>query len=494
LRDNIFVAKPTYDELAELVVSQALVVTAQAELIARLTAKVVELERQLGSDSWNSSRPPSSDSPFTKKPAKVRSSRKVTGRKPGKQPGDAGVSRSLSDHPDHIINIDPQTCVGCQNRLTATAARTVDRRQIVDVPPAASPVIIEYRWGTKTCLCCGTETTADWTQGADVNTDVLSTPGSPVRIGPRALAMCAYLTCAHYLPIGRATALLETLTGLHLATGFTARARRRAAAKLTDAFLPHMRALLAAAPILHADETTGRAQNALAYVHVACTEYLTLMHVGGRSSQDINDGGVLKTFTGILVRDGYAGYDHLPAVHPWCGAHLIRDLRSISDSDPAGQLWATAMADTLTGAHHAAAAARAAGHDRLDPNVLATLMNHYLGALAKGRTDNLGDHSELGRQANTLIRRFHRYQDMILRYTTDLAVPWTNNQAERDLRPVKIQQRTSGGTWRTLAGLTEFATVHSYLSTATKWGKNKLDALTELFTTGPWLPPALSPS
>jgi hypothetical protein len=70
----------------------------------------------------------------------------------------------------------------------------------------------------------------------------------------------------------------------------------------------------------------------------------------------------------------------------------------------------------------------------------------------------------------------------------------TNNQAERDIRPVKIQQRTSGGSWRTLEGLTEFALVHSYLNTATKWGKDKYQALLELFTTGPWLPPALAPS
>jgi transposase len=343
------------------------------------------------------------------------------------------------------------------------------------------------------------ETTAEWTDLTDVpdtpaHTDVLAGPGSPVRIGPRALAMCAFLTCGHYLPVGRATALLETMTGLHLATGFTARARRRAAKKLMTRFLPHMKDLLATAPILHADETTGRAAGALAYVHVACTEYLTLMHVGGRSSKDIDNGGVLTDFTGILVRDGYAGYEHLPAVHAWCGAHLIRDLRSISDADPEGQLWAIAMADTLTAANKAACQAREQGRDRLDEQTLATLMNHYLGALAKGRTDNLGRTGEVADKARTLIRRFHRYQDMILRYTTDLAVPWTNNQAERDVRPVKIQQRTSGGCWRTLAGLTEFATVHSYLSTATKWGKDKLDALTELFTTGPWLPPTLAPS
>ena len=196
----------------------------------------------------------------------------------------------------------------------------------------------------------------------------------------------------------------------------------------------------------------------------------------------------------MLVRDGYAGYDHLPAIHAWCGAHLIRDLRSVSDADPAGQLWATAMADTLTAANKAACLARSEGRDRLDPDTLATVINHYLGALAKGTTDNLGQSGELAGKARTLIRRFRRYQDMILRFATDLSVSWTNNQAERDVRPVKIQQRTSGGCWRTLEGLTEFAVVHSYLATAHKWGKDKYQVLTELFTTGPWLPPALAPS
>ena len=477
----------TEAELRELV-------AAQAELIERLTARVAELERRLGADSSNSSRPPSSDSPWSKKPAKPRSSRERSGRKPGKQPGDPGVSRSLCDTPDRVVPIEPGRCSGCTQSLTGAPATVSERRQVVDLPPVPAPLVTEYQLLSKTCACCGAVTTADWTAADDVNAQVVAPAGSPVRIGPRALAMCALLTCGHYLPVGRATALLETLTGLHLATGFTARARRRAAKRLIATFLPHMKDLLSTAPLLHADETTGRAAGALAYVHVACTEYLTLLHVGGRSSQDIDNGGVLKDFTGVLVRDGYAGYDHLPAIHAWCGAHLIRDLRSVSDADPAGQLWATAMADTLTAANQAACRARSEGRDRLDPDTLATVINHYLGALAKGTTDNLGQSGELAGKARTLIRRFRRYQDMILRFATDLSVSWTNNQAERDVRPVKIQQRTSGGCWRTLEGLTEFAVVHSYLATAHKWGKDKYQVLTELFTTGPWLPPALAPS
>src|SRR5262249_40762183 len=293
---------------------------------------------------------------------------------------------------------------------------------------------------------------------------------------------------------GRARGVLEALAGIRVSTGFMGSVRGRAADLLEQRFLPHLRALLPTAGVLPADETTGRAAGTLAYVHVACTEYLTLMHVGGRGSEDIDAGGVLPEFTGTLVRDGYTGYTHLPAVHAWCAAHLLRDLRAVSDADPAGQLWAQAMADTLLEANQAAHHARATGAGALDPAVLTQIRTHYLGALAKGRTDNHAQHPTLATQARRLIRRFTRYEDMILRFATDLTVPFTNNCAERAVRPVKVQQRTSGGSWRTLRGLTDFALVHSYLDTATKWGINKLHALHQLFTTGAWLPPALTPS
>ena len=239
------------------------------------------------------------------------------------------------------------------------------------------------------------------------------------------------------------------------------------------------------APVLHADEATGRAAGALSYVHVACTECLTLMHVGGRTVADIDAGGVLGEFTGVLVRDGYPGYEHLTgAVHAWCGAHLLRDLRSISDADPDGQLWALAMANTLIEAHHAARTAREQGATALDAADLTRIRNLYHGALARGRDDNRGKRGVLTADARTLIRRFRRFEDMILRFATDLSMPFTNNEAERAVRPVKMQQRTSGGAWRTLQGLTDFAIVQSYLDTATKWGLDKLDALRQVFATG----------
>jgi len=471
-------------------------VSAQARMIEVLTQRVAELERQLASNSSNSSRPPSSDTPWAKQPAKQRSSRSRSGRKPGKQPGSASFSRGLIDDPDETLQIRPVRCLSCAASLRRAEECGRQRRQIVDVVPGPPPKITEYQRISKSCPCCGAVTTPGWDDEAvpAEHADIVAAPGSPVRIGPETLARAALLTCAHFVPVGRARDLLEKLCAIEVSTGFLAGIRGRAARRLEKKFLSHMRALLAGVPVLHVDETPGRAAGSLAYVHVACTEYLTLMHVGDRTKETIDAGGVLAAFTGVLVRDGYAGYEHLQAVHAWCGAHLLRDLRSISDADPDGQLWALAMATTLLDANRAAHAARERGADRLDQAILSQIHNYYRGALARGDTDNRDEHTTLADKARTLITRFRRYEDMILRFATDLTVPFTNNTAERACRPVKIQQRTSGGCWRTLQGLIDFAIVQSYLDTATKWGRDKLEALHELFTTGAWLPPALTPA
>jgi transposase len=515
---------------SELLVEQLLarvrelesMVARQQRVIAEQADRIAGLARRLSQDSSTSSRPPSSDAPWDKQPARKRSSRGRSGRKPGKQPGSASASRSLVEDPDETFEVAPDRCARCADSLADAAETARVRRQVVDADSPPPPKVTEYQLVSRRCGGCGQVNDPSATDvprpvdpgsdlpyqagvpapaapepataPADPGVALVVRPGSPVRIGPQTSALAALLTCGHYLPIGRAASVLDALAGIRVSTGFMAGVRGRAADLLESGFLPHLKALLPTAPVLHADETTGRAAGALAYVHVACTEYLTLMHVGGRSSADIDAGGVLPEFTGTLMRDGYAGYAHLPAVHAWCAAHLLRDLRALSDADPVGQLWAQAMADTLLEANQAAQQAHAAGADRLDQALLSQIRNHYLGALAKGRTDNHGHRSTLATQARRLIRRFTRYEDMILRFAVDLTVPFTNNCAERAVRPIKVQQRTSGGSWRTLQGLIDFAIVHSYLDTATKWGIDKLDALHQLFATGAWLPPALKPS
>lgn len=465
--------------IAELTSALAGVQTTNGLLVARVT----QLERLLGKDSSTSSRPPSSDLPYRK--PKRTSSRIRSGRKPGKQPGDPGTTLRQVEVPDKEVPCEPEVCDGCGNPLGDGAELVgVARRQVFDVPPPPPLHVTEYQLRSRRCTCgrVSTGTPPAWVNG-------------PVQYGPELLAHTALVTCGHYVPVERAAQLLAAGHGARVSTGFVAGVRARAAARLDETFMPRVRELLRTAGVLHVDETPGRVSGGMSYVHVACTDYLTSMHTGDRSAATIDAGGVLPGYTGVIMRDGYAGYVHLKAAeHAWCCAHLLRDLRSFHTADPHAQQWAHAMARTLADAHHAAQAARAAGQDSLDQPVLATIRKHYQGAVAKGLTDNATDLAGLQHDALTLARRFRDHETMILRFCTDLTVPWTNNEAERTCRPVKVQQRTSGGCWRTLEGIAQFAIVQSYLSTARKWGLDQLDVLRQLFTTGPWLPPALAPT
>jgi transposase len=451
--------------------------------IAELTTQVQALVLRLSKDSSTSSKPPSSDGPG-KRP-RGGSSRTRSGRKPGKQPGDPGRTLRQVDDPDERIAIPaPSVCAGCETPLAGVPVSVVRRRQVFDLPEPAPPQVTEYAADIKCCPGCGKKAIGAFPDGVE----------SAAQYGPGITTKVADAVLGHHIPVHRSTLLVMELCGMKVSTGFAASLRGKAARLLGTGFLPAVRALLAGAPVVHADETFTRTAARTVFLHVAATAHLTLMHIGDRSANTIDAGEVLPHLTGVLVRDGYAGYTHLDHVlHAWCGAHLLRDLRGIHEADPAGQLWARAMADTLLEANHLAHAARDTGREELSPDELRTIHRLYTGALARARKDNRNKTTELARHARTLARRFEEHREVILRFTTDLAVPFTNNQAERDIRPAKVQQRSSGGCWRTLQGLADFAIVQSYLSTAAKWGINRYDALKRLFTTGAWIPHTLTP-
>ena len=455
---------------------------ALAGQVEALTARVGELERRLSRDSSTSSRPPSSDSPYTKKP-RDRSLRPRTGRSPGKQPGAESVTLRQVAVPDETVVCVPSRCGCCGEPLAGAVVAGVQKLQEFDIAPPPPPRVTEYQVQARVCGRCGMVSAGQPPRGIT----------GRVQYGPEVHAQAANLASAHHVPVTRAAQLLGDLAGVNVSAGFMAGVRGKAAARL-EPFMAHVRGLLRQAGVIYADETPARAAGHLEYVHVACTGYLTAMHTGGRSAADIDAGSILPGYTGVIVRDGYAGYRHLTdALHAWCGAHNLRDLRDLYTFDPDGQVWARSMADLLIHANAAATAGRAAGQPRLCDKQLAEITAWYRGAVAKGITDNQGKRRKTARDGLRLARRFRDHQDMILRFATDLAVGFTSNQAERDVRPVKVQQRTSGGCWRTLEGLAHFAVVQSYLSTASKWGISKLDALRQLFTTGPWLPPATAP-
>jgi transposase len=450
--------------------AQAGVLAAQVE---RLSARVGQLERQARKDSSTSSRPPSSDSPYKKK-GSDRSLRERGKRRPGKQPGDPGMTMSLVDDPDESVDCPPPACCGCGADLAGAPVTAQRRHQVTDIEPAPGPKVTEYVAQAKECAGCGTTSVGELPAHVRARASY----------GPETCAQAANLVSGHHIPVHRATLLLCQLAGIAVSTGWMAGIRGRAAGLVEASGFPeHLRELLKTAPAVHADETPARAAGGTRYVHLACTRYLACMHTGGRSAEAIDSGGVLPGYEGVIVRDGYAGYGHLTsALHAWCGVHLLRDLKGLYDFEPSRQDWASRMAALLIEARDAAGAARQAGQSALGAAVLDDLVTRYRALATAGLAANLYRRTATARDARRLARRFLRFEDMILRFATrpDLDI-FSNNEAERTIRPAKVQQRSSGGCWRTLTGLAEFALVQSYLSTAAKWGISKLDALRDLF-------------
>jgi transposase len=465
--------RPSYDELVRLVAAQAARIAeleaVEAEVVG-LRAELAELKRRLGTDSSNSSKPPSQDGL-----AKSKRSSGSSGGKRGKPYGAPGATRMLVDDPDETYERAPRACGGCGHDLVGAEEFSRQRRQVVDLPPPPKPHVVEYQVLSLVCPCCGAVSEGQAPDGVS----------GVVQFGPGVKARLAYLRGAQFLPFGRAAGALEVLCGLRVVPATVLAAVREAAQRLGP-FVDRVRLLLREAAVIGADETPAWVDGGWKYVHVACTPMLTLLHAGSRRKADIDAGGVLLGFTGVLVRDGYAGYDHLTtAVHAECGAHLLRALKGIHDADPDRQSWAEAMTNTLLMAKDMMAQAAKAGRTALEADQVSLIRCAYAGALSLGREENA---AHPGSKAAKLVERFARDADDILRFTTDTAIWFTNNQSERDLRPTKLQQKISA-TWRSLQGLADFAALRSYLSTATKHGQDLLEVLVALFTTGPWLPP-----
>jgi len=472
------------EELLVLLAGQTVLIEGLEAQVQALQALVVELRRRLDTDSSNSSRPPSSDSPFKRPPPKTSGMPGGEGlaRQRGKQRGAQGKNRRQVDNPDEKIRVEPGACTGCGAGLADAVLLRILRRQVFEASPPPPPRVIQYDVAERRCSCCG-----QVNQG-----QAPAFVTGRVQWGPSVSARAVLATIAHHLPYVRAASLLGTLSGLSVSTGFLVNARRRAAV-LLDPFMARVRELLHRVGLLHVDETTARVDGGRTYLHVACNERFTAMHTGGRTNDDIDAGGILPDYAGVIVRDGYAGYQHfVKAVHAWCGAHSLRDLKGLHDADPAGQPGAQMMATTLVMALRETRSAHTASVEALPADRLALLRSAYAGAIAVMREDNRPATTPLQERGWSLANRFDTHRDMILAFLHDLSIPFTNNAAEREIRPVKVKQRAAG-CWRTLDGLADFAIIWSYLSTAAKHGLDHLDVLVELFTTGPWLPPDPTP-
>lgn len=471
---------PSYEELAALV-------AALRGVVERLEARIVELERELGRHSGNSSLPPSTDSQAQRETRgeRRRAARAEGKRRAGKQPGAPGAHLERVAVPDATVVHAPAACEGCGADLSDAAVIASESRQVFDLPARRAEVtdhVVERRR-----CACGCETTAMFPPEAK----------AAACWGPHVRAVAIYLLVRHHVPIQRAAEILSDLCGAPVSTGWLGSLSGEAAADL-EPFIADVKDRLAHEPVVHADETGARVAGAKWWFHVVCTAMFTFLGAHARRGNHATDEhGILGRYTGTLVSDRWRPYwSYEQLAHQICGAHLVRDLEAVGEvATQTG--WAETMRALLLDAERRTDAARAAHHSELSPHQRARIRARYRKIVADAfdanpePVDNNGQphkRDALERASYNLAVAFRDHQHEILRYTEDLNVPFTNNQAERDLRMVKLQQKISG-TFRTTRGAERFATIRSYIETGRKHGHNPIDLLTDPFTGHPWAIP-----
>jgi transposase len=461
-----YLIRLTKSHLANLVIELSVHDLVRQQDIDRQAAQIAELQVQVAAlqkNSSNSSKPPSSDMPSAPD-RKHNNSRKSSGKKPGGQPGHAGITRQPVANPDEVIGRKPEACENCGLGLCGRAATLMSATQVVDIPPIV-PTITEYQQFARTCSCGHT------TIGA-LPAGIAANDGG-IQIGPNASSFLVYLNTAHHLPFKRLALVSRDIFHFPLSTGTIANKLETAAV----AAVPLKQSILA---FLHrsswvgSDETGVRVagkriwewvwQNAGAswYVISAHRDYQTVKDHWG------------EVFKGVLVHDCLGAQNMTKALaHQLCHAHLLRDLQFIIDLKLGGGGWAYRMQRLLLCSQRARDHSWSKG---FDPVLRQAIRSGYLKQL-----DDMTSEPVTGKAAVRLQNRFKKHRDKILFFMTSPDIPPDNNGSERAIRNAKTKQKVSG-CYRSNLGAERQAAILSVIETAKKQNLNVLDIIKKLLT------------
>jgi transposase len=453
--------------------------------IAELEERIARLERLISRNSGNSSMPPSTDDLPGKKPTERRTRQGGTKRKPGKQPGAPGAYLAWSDHPDDTIPHFPQGACPCGAGLADARDLGVKySHQVTDLPEARA-VTIQHDRHEVQCGCGRVHV-------AEAPPEAAGAPGT-VTYGLNFQAWCVFLLVMHHVPVERCAGILESMSGTRPSDGWVHALLRRAAAAVAAANQA-IRALIILARVICGDETPLRAgpgpKSRKKYLQVACTNLLTYYFLGDRDLASFQ-GFIYSDLHGtVIVHDRYQNYDHFDGVqHQLCTQHLLRDLEDAAESYPEA-IWPGQIADALRGLIHTANLARDQGLAAVPGDLTAGDLTSFRRGVAVGLSQVRRAHGAKSKQppARTLLECLRHREADVLRFLTDTAIPPTSNQAERDLRPSKTQQKISGRLRSEKTTRDRYA-IRGYASTAVKHGIAVFTAIRGALAGNPWIPP-----
>jgi transposase len=437
----------------------------------RLKEEIEQLKKRLSKNSRNSSKPPSSDglsrpnkNNSVSEKGKLKS--KTTKKQSGGQKGHNGSNLGQTK-PDEVITKSVTSCGHCQSDLSNTKAQGYVRRQLHDLPEMPKLKVIEYCYEKKCCPNCQKYTTASFPEGIN----------APVQYGNNLKSYATYLQNQHFIPEQRIQQLLEDLFGVSVATASIAEFSQTCADQLIE-FEQMVLDQLKNAPVKHLDETGYRIGSKTQWLHVCSNADYTYYHVSPKRKS------LLSGLTGIIVHDHWKSYFTLEGIsHALCNAHHLRELRSLAED---GEIWAKRMMRLLRKSCHLV---NISDQSVLLPDKQALISKVYDQIVADGLKYHeilmpLASTGKRGRKkrrtGHNLLLRLRDYKHDVLRFIYDSEVPFTNNQAENDLRMMKVKQKVSG-CFRSETGAQKFVRIRTLLSTARKQGWKIIDTIADAF-------------
>ena len=425
-----------------------------------MAAEILDLKQRLNQNSGNSSKPPSSDG-FNKP---VKSQLPKTKGKKGGQTGHSGKTLEMVAEPDQIRLCQPERCV-CGQTAWIADGLVAERRQVFDLPKPKFEVL-EYRRVARLCRC-GQTVSGEFPEGV----------AAPVQYGLGVQAMAALLSvqgCLSYRKIGQ---LFKDLYGFQLNEATVQTMIERTAQKMP---YREIRDALRKLKLIKVDESGIREDGKLRWLHNVSSEELTYQFVHPNRGYEalMSEESVLAEYRGTAVHDCYSSYFKFREIrHALCNAHILRELNGLVEN--AQSKWAWQMQVLLTSLYLAGEG----GTKRVDQ--IGGYETRYRRILEIGEVEEPPPKKEKKKgklkrtKGRNLLERMKKYEEAIMLFAKEKEVPFTNNQAERDIRPVKIKQKVSGG-FRSKKGAESYVKIYSLISTLRKQKREVFKELTRL--------------
>lgn len=437
--------------------------------ITQLVKIIEALKEQLGKNSKNSSKPPSSDGLAKPSPKSLRTS---SGRKPGGQKGHKGSGLKLMASSDKPIVHRPKACKGCPHENECVSCSQSAIRNVIDVE-IKTTVVSHY---TESYVC-------PLEKHQVISGEFPDSINSSMQYGTNVNALAIALNTEGMVSVPRTHDILSSVLGLPISVG-TVSAMVNKFAKKVENTVESIRAALLNKSVIHCDETGLRTAGSLHWVHSACNQDFTYLGINKKRGKEGTDAiGFLPDFDGLIVHDFWASYWKYNLQHAVCATHLLRELNGVIDHHKEQKEWAEAFQKLLLKMNKAKNKAMEKGKTAISYYHSRKFSDEYDRIMAVAKDQNPTPKKVPGKKGRikkgtvlALIDRLIEHKGEVCQFIHDFNVPFTNNIAEQSIRMIKIKAKVSG-CFRTLKGADTFMTIKSYLGTAKKHGINTHEAI-----------------